>query len=66
MHLCSSLLDPANQWLAANADFEVVTCESVEIKVQPRQPVNNDMSTFFESGRFMTWFVRLLRYARMT
>lgn len=57
----STLLEPANQWLATNPGAEVVSCESFEVKVQPNQPVDNQKSTFFESGKYQTWFIRLLR-----
>ena len=58
---CSTLIAPANQWLAANPGVEVVTCESCEIKVQRGHVPDNNVSAFYESGRFMSMFVRLLR-----
>ena len=58
---CSTLLGPANQWLAANPGAEVVTCESCEIKVERGHVPDNNVSAFYESGNGVTMFVRLLR-----
>ena len=58
----SALLGPANQWLASNPQLEVVTCESCEIKLEGRYQVNNDKTSYYESGSMSTSFIRLLRY----
>ena len=59
---CSTLIVPANRWLAANPSVELVTCESCEIKVERGhlQPDNN-VSAFYDNGKRMSLFIRLLR-----
>ena len=58
----SSLLGPANQWLATNPQQEVVTCESCEMKVERKATVDNDRTFFSESSNFSTYYIRILRY----
>ena len=60
----SSLLGPANQWLGSNPQQEVVTCESCEIKVERNAVVDNDKTFFFESGKIITYFIRILRFEK--
>ena len=57
----SALLGPANEWLAANPQQEVVSCESCEIKVERNANVDNDKTFFFESAKIPTYFIRILR-----
>ncbi|CAG0901440.1 unnamed protein product [Darwinula stevensoni] len=53
------LMARGNEWLAKNADWEAVTCESMEFKTTDR--VQAEKMTYYESGERHTAYVRCLR-----
>lgn len=55
-----SLVDRANDWLRANPQWEIKTCESVEFK-DKGNTINSEKMIYLEYGEVQTWYIRGLR-----
>ncbi|CAG0888735.1 unnamed protein product [Darwinula stevensoni] len=55
----SVLMARGNEWLVRNADWEAVTCESMEFKTSDR--VRTESMTYCEHGQSRTAYIRCLR-----
>ena len=64
MSIChSTLLEPANAFLAKHPQLDVINCETVSVKLSPKCDTSN--TTYVEDEQTSSHRLRILRYVHV-